>query len=276
MMHKKATFAVMILGLTDSERRVVKSLCMLSCNRPRSYKVVSGVDADQADVCIVDGRDGGAIEALKAARLKRKVPAIVVDSPAPSNEYDLSIGRPIVASRLLNTLDLLVTKALDYFPELVIGGGGAAGATHSGKSQFADALHAAPRIKHHTALVVDDSVTIRKQVELALRMHDIEATCAETGESAMAFLATRHFDLIFLDVVLPGGTDGYQICRSIKKSSVHKNTPVIMLTGKSSPFDRVRGSLAGCDPYLTKPVENHTFNTVLKKYLKTPEVAIAV
>ena len=274
-MHKKVTFAVKLLGLTDSECRVVKSLCMLSCNRPRSYKFLPPMDGDQADVWIIDGKNEGAVEALRTARAKRRVPAIVIDAAGPSAEYDSHMGRPIVASRLFSTLDLLVTKELDYYPELVIGGGSASPSSSS-DSQFADALNAASHSRRHTALVVDDSVTIRKQVELALRLHDIEATCADTGESAMSLLAIRQFDLIFLDVVLPDGTDGYQICRSIKKSSIHKSTPVIMLTGKSSPFDRVRGSLAGCNTYLTKPVENHTFNAVLKKYLKTPAIAIAV
>lgn len=274
-MHKKVTFAVTLLGLTESETRVVKSICMLSCNRPRSYKVISPIEEDGADVWIIDGKNDQAVEALRTARAKRLVPAIVIDAAGQSPEYDSHMGRPIVASRLFSMLDLLVTKELDYFPELVIGGGGSS-ASSSAAGQFEDALHAASYSRRHTALVVDDSVTIRKQVELALRLHDIEAACVDTDESAMELLATRRFDLIFLDVVLPGGRDGYQICRSIKKSSMHKGTPVIMLTGRSSPFDRVRGSLAGCDSYLTKPVENHTFSAILKKYLKTPEVAIAV
>ncbi len=274
-MHKKVTFSVKLLGLTESECRVVKSLCMLSCNRARSYKVLPPMDGDQADVWIIDGKNDGALEALRTARAERRVPAIVIDAAAPAAEYDSRMGRPIVASRLFSVLDLLVTKELDYFPELVIGGG-EAGPSSSADIQLADALHAALHSRRHTALVVDDSVTIRKQVELALRLHDIEAICADTSESAMAHLATRQFDLIFLDVVLPDGADGYQICRSIKKSSIHKSTPVIMLTGRSSPFDRVRGSLAGCNTYLTKPVENQTFNAVLRKYLKTPDIAIAV
>jgi two-component system, cell cycle response regulator len=274
-MSKKVTFSVVLLGLTESECRVVKSLCTLSCNRPRSYKVLSAMDAAQADVWIIDGTNGQALESLQTARAARRVPAIVIASAAPTNEYDSHMARPIVASRLFSALDLLVTKELDYFPELVIGGGGTGHSSSLG-GQFADALHSSANSRRYTAMVVDDSVTIRRQVELALRMHDVEAACADTGESAMALLATRQFDLIFLDVVLPDGADGYQICRSIKKSKAHKDTPVIMLTGRSSPFDRVRGSLAGCNAYLTKPVENHTFNAILKKYLKTPDIAIAV
>jgi two-component system, cell cycle response regulator len=273
-MHKQGTFALALRGLTDSECRVVKSLCTLSSNRPRSYNVVSPLDADKADLWIVDGKDQSALAALHVARSKRRVPAILIDAAASSADLDAHIGRPIVASRLMSALDLLVTKGMDYFPELVIGGGTSQSPSANGR--LTDALNASTYSRSHTALVVDDSVTIRKQVELALRLHDIEATCVDSDESAMSLLASKSFDIIFLDVVLPGGRDGYQICRSIKSSSVHKTTPVVMLTGRSSPFDRVRGSLAGCDTYLTKPVENHTFNKVLKKYLKTHHVPVAI
>ncbi len=273
-MHKTGTFSVMLWGLKDSECRMVKSLCMLSCNRPRSYQITSPMHAHEADVWIIDGTDNGARESLQSAQTRRRIPAIIIDSSAPCAEYDSRMERPIVASRLLSMLDLLVTKELNFFPELVIGGKAETKASSAGGT-FTEALHDTSYSSHYTALVIDDSVTIRKQVELALRLHDVETTCADSGESAMALLLTQRFDLIFLDVVLPGGADGSQICRSIKKLSMHKKTPVIMLTGRTSPFDRVRGSLAGCNTYLTKPVENDTFKAVLKKYLKAPKLSLA-
>lgn len=83
----------------------------------------------------------------------------------------------------------------------------------------------------------------------------------------MDFANKNNYDLIFLDVVLPG-IDGYQLCKSLKRGKDKKKTPVIMLTSKSSPFDRVKGALAGCDAYLTKPVKQETFQKVVKKYLR--------
>lgn len=272
-MLKKGTFSVAMLGLTDSERRVVRSLCVVSGSRPRAYAVAPEGSAEQADLWIVDGADPKSLATLEAARAKRRVHALLVGATDPTAGTDNWVRRPLVASRLLSALDLLVTKDLAYMPELVIGGGTSAAAP--GGEPLANALETAVNPKRFTALVVDDSATIRKQIELALKLHDIEPTCAETGETAMALLAQHHYDLIFLDVVLPGEADGYQICRSIKKNRAHRATPVIMLTGRSSTFDRVRGSLAGCDTYLTKPVENHTFNSVLKKYLKAADTASA-
>ena len=89
---------------------------------------------------------------------------------------------------------------------------------------------------------------------------------AEDGERAIELIAGERYDIVFLDVVLPG-MDGYKICRTIKRDKRTKGTPVIMLTGKSSPFDRVKGKLAGCDTYLTKPVDHATFQQVVRQYL---------
>jgi twitching motility two-component system response regulator PilG len=70
-----------------------------------------------------------------------------------------------------------------------------------------------------------------------------------------------------LDVVLPDG-DGYQLSKLIKHDKLKKRTPVIMLTGKSSPFDKVRGKLAGCDAYIPKPAKHDTLQKVINQYLK--------
>ncbi len=119
----------------------------------------------------------------------------------------------------------------------------------------------------HRALIVDDSQAVRTSVQLELKKLDVSADCAESGEQALAFLnSNSQYDIIFLDVVLPG-VDGYNLCKTIKKDKRRKYTPIVMLTGKSSPFDRVRGKLSGCDTYLTKPVSRGDFQDVVQKYL---------
>jgi twitching motility two-component system response regulator PilG len=68
-------------------------------------------------------------------------------------------------------------------------------------------------------------------------------------------------------VVLPG-IDGYQVCKLIKSNKqAVKRTAVVMLTSRSSPFDKLRGSLAGCDEYLTKPVDENHLLEVISKFL---------
>jgi len=114
-------------------------------------------------------------------------------------------------------------------------------------------------------LVVDDNATVRNFMQAKLAPFGFTTDFAETGEEAVGLTGTKEYTCVFLDVVLPG-IDGYQVCKLIK-SNKHavRRTAVVMLTSRSSPFDKLRGSLAGCDEYLTKPVdENHLLEVVAK------------
>lgn len=116
------------------------------------------------------------------------------------------------------------------------------------------------------ALVVDDSASVRKQLEIELKLFNVNVDYAEDAERAFDLLQKNKYDVAFLDVVLPD-QDGYTICKSIKTNSEMKRMKVIMLTGKSTHSDKVRGSLAGCDAYLVKPVGRLTFQNTTKHYL---------
>jgi twitching motility two-component system response regulator PilG len=116
------------------------------------------------------------------------------------------------------------------------------------------------------ALVVDDSLTVREQLRQALDRLGIICDQADSAEAAMALLKQRSYDLAFLDVVMPG-TDGYELCRKIKHNPYTRLMPVLMLTSRSSPFDRARGALSGCDSYLTKPITWDTFRQAVDKAL---------
>jgi twitching motility two-component system response regulator PilG len=100
---------------------------------------------------------------------------------------------------------------------------------------------------------------------MALGDQGVQVFVADSGESGLHMLSQNNIDLVFLDVMLPGA-DGYQICKTIKKNRQKHTVPVIMLTSKASPFDRVKGSLSGCDAYLTKPVEFRKLIEVLDKF----------
>jgi twitching motility two-component system response regulator PilG len=116
------------------------------------------------------------------------------------------------------------------------------------------------------ALVVDDSTTVRRLMDLTLRPMGMEIEFADRGEDALVLAKHRGYDIIFLDVMLPG-IDGYRVCKAIKADKTTKNTPVIMLTSKDSAFDKVRGIMAGTDVYLTKPLDRSALLTAMKKCL---------
>lgn len=123
------------------------------------------------------------------------------------------------------------------------------------------------------ALVVDDSPSVRKQLEIELELFNVNVDYAATAKEAMDLLYTDAYDVAFLDVVLPD-KDGFTICRHIKETS--KDTIVIMLTGKAKQADKVKGALAGCDAYMVKPVGRMTFQSTVRNYLSLVEAASVV
>lgn len=86
---------------------------------------------------------------------------------------------------------------------------------------------------------------------LALAKKGFEVVCEEDGEAGLHRALGESFDVIVLDVVLPG-LDGYHVCRAIREESL---APILMLTGKSDPVDVVVGLEAGADDYLKKPFD---------------------
>lgn len=115
-------------------------------------------------------------------------------------------------------------------------------------------------------LVVDDSPTVRKIVQLTLQRERIRVVTAGDGLSALAAVSDEEPDLILLDVMLPR-MDGYNICQVIRKNMAYRDTPIIMLSGKDGLFDKMRGKLAGSTEYITKPFDSAELVQVIKRYL---------
>lgn len=122
-------------------------------------------------------------------------------------------------------------------------------------------------------LVVDDSQSVRKQLELELDLFDVTVEFADSADAAFSLLKSNTYQLALLDVVLPD-KDGFQICKHIKSTS--KETIAIMLTGKATQTDKIKGSLAGCDDYLIKPVGRITFQNAVKNYISLKNTHTAI
>lgn len=114
------------------------------------------------------------------------------------------------------------------------------------------------------ALVVDDSTVVRRLMEFTLSAVGIEIDFAATGEDALALVRHSRYDIIFLDVLLPG-IDGYRVCKAIRAGRLTKDTPVVMLTSKDSAIDKVRGIMAGSNVYLIKPLDRSELMQALEK-----------
>ncbi len=118
-------------------------------------------------------------------------------------------------------------------------------------------------------LVVDDSPTVRKIVQLTLQRERIRVVTAGDGLTALAAVADEQPDLILLDIMLPR-MDGYNICQVIRKNMAYRDLPIIMLSGKDGLFDKMRGKLAGSTEYMTKPFDSVELAQTVKRYLESP------
>lgn len=102
-------------------------------------------------------------------------------------------------------------------------------------------------------LVIDDHVDIRRILEQVLGGAGFSVAAVGDADEGLRLIAERKFDLIVLDILLPGGMDGFEVCRRIRSDASHAHTPIIMLTAKSEDKDAVQGLETGADDYIKKP-----------------------
>ncbi len=101
-------------------------------------------------------------------------------------------------------------------------------------------------------LVVEDDADIQQLVSYNLIKSGFNVSCADSGEEALDVLDREHFDLVFLDLMLPG-KDGIEVCAIIREKATHNDLSIIMLTAKSEESDIITGLACGADDYVTKP-----------------------
>ena len=102
------------------------------------------------------------------------------------------------------------------------------------------------------ALVVEDDAAIREIVGLHLGLAGFDVESVGEGREALERVRQQAFDLLILDVMLPG-LDGVSLCRAVRREGPNVDTPVLMLTARDSESDTVIGLESGADDYLTKP-----------------------
>ncbi|WP_054637369.1 MULTISPECIES: response regulator transcription factor [Bacillaceae] len=103
--------------------------------------------------------------------------------------------------------------------------------------------------KEARILVVDDEDRIRRLLKMYLERENYEVEEADHGEQALELALNEEYDLILLDIMMPG-MDGVEVCQELRKT---KATPVIMLTAKGEEANRVQGFEVGTDDYIVKP-----------------------
>ncbi|MCH8327614.1 MAG: response regulator [Candidatus Marinimicrobia bacterium] len=104
-----------------------------------------------------------------------------------------------------------------------------------------------------TVLIVDDKVELRDLVEVTLRGGDYRILQAENGAQALELARAEVPDLMLLDVMMPGGKDGFEVCAELKSDPATAGITIIMLTARGQEVDKARGREVKADGYYTKP-----------------------
>lgn len=241
--NNPAALRLLVKGFNPTERKLLQGVVFLSRRRPPRLDLLEEGEPADADIIMIDAADSQAVAwAQGRAELLDKA-VIWVDGQSAQRGHTVA-RRPVQWPML----PVLLYQALEHAPHKRPG---AAGAGNSNR-----------RI-----LVVDDSLPVRVQLKGLLEPRGFAVFEADSAEAGLQAIASTPYACVLMDVMMPG-IDGYEACRQIKSAHAGgKAPPVVMLTSKSSPFDRIRGKMAGCDDYLAKPVDPAHLQQVLSNFV---------
>lgn len=113
---------------------------------------------------------------------------------------------------------------------------------------------------------LDDAATVRHTVESILQRHGYQSVLLDHPVLALSQFFEVKPDLILCDITMPD-LDGYEICAMLRQSTVFRQTPIVMLTGRDGFIDRVRAQMVGATDYLAKPFGEDELVTIVEKYV---------
>ena len=117
-------------------------------------------------------------------------------------------------------------------------------------------------------LIVEDQHDVREVIRVSLELEDFEIHEAADGPSGLQLAARLKPDLMLLDVMMPGGLDGLQVCQRIKSDPLLRRTKVVMLTARDQDADRKAATQAGADHYLAKPFSPIELLSVVNRLIR--------
>lgn len=120
--------------------------------------------------------------------------------------------------------------------------------------------------KEKRIMVVEDDENLNKLISYNLSKNGFKAESVYDGLAAQERLSKEIFDIVILDIMLPG-VDGFRICSSIKENPAAFKTFVVMLTARVQPLDKIYGNLVGADYYLTKPFSVSKLMEIIKELI---------
>ena len=262
-------FVIEMLGFSDAEKAMLSSTFRLTGRRVFSYSEPSNPN-ERTDIYLANADSAEALQQLQARSPNVHAPAVLIGR-TPADIGWPQVDRPIHWMRLFEQLDNAIQAALLERARRQFGSTDGMqwdGRTYrrtGDRESMPQETYSEPK-PTETVLVVDDSATVRAFMRAKLAPFRFDVDYAEDGETAIDMAQAKSYTCIFLDIMMPG-IDGYQVCKRIKASPATKDTAVVMLSSKSSTFDKFRGNWAGCDAYLGKPVGEDELLTTIARFL---------
>lgn len=250
-MNNKKSIGIHFIALDTRERAIF--------DRVIAFNVTHGLlahtcdDIDSSDLVIL-GQDAYS----QVERFSDTKTLLVISDDDSCQLGDEQLKRPLLITRVMNKLGNVLKLTQDQ---------NIAESADNSESNINITPEKKEASSKHHALIIDDSAAIRKQLELELRDAGITSDFAASGEEALEKTANNQYDLVFLDIIMPG-IDGYETCKAMRSTPEYKKTPIIMLSGKTSPLDEVQGVIAGATTYLTKPVKSDKLQETLNRVTK--------
>jgi len=118
------------------------------------------------------------------------------------------------------------------------------------------------------ALLIEDNEHNRYLTTFLLEKHGYAVTCAEDGCRGIDLAKSGGFDIILIDIQLPG-MDGYQVTRALRADPMTSNIPIVAITSYAMAGDREKAIAAGCDGYIEKPINPDTFVATISRFIKS-------
>ncbi len=257
----KKNLKVGLRGFSERNTEKLEKIFQATGNRKRTYSVAKLTD--QTDLLMVDIDEQTSFDSkYHVDAMNPEMPVVTVGQSDNPEGSDYHIKGMLLATRVIRVLDQVEIPAKNS-QELV----NSEQAPEVG-CYVAHSFDADDKTHAHAVLVVDDSQLMRNIIGLELKKasQPLSVDFAESGEQALAMVAAKSYDFIFLDVVMPG-MDGYETCGQIRKINEMKKTPIVMLSAKTSPLDEVKGVMAGCTNYVTKPIKSDEFQNMLDRIM---------
>jgi len=266
---------VALLGFGDFERSALVSYLRLSGSRVPAYQEAASLAS--ADYAIADADHAGTLDTVIGA--DRVADTVFIGSLAPDGALAWMM-RPIDPQQVFREIDAAVSLRHSRAQSMR----GAAlpanvppptadpttAALARPAAERGPARRAGDLSAPTAALLVDDSEIALRFLERQLQALGLRTETAATSQRALELLAQRRYDVVFLDVDLGphSGLDGLSLCQHIKRQPPSAGKPaapvVVMVSAHAAATDRVRGSFAGCDAYLAKPLDDDALRRSLR------------